>query len=245
MSTFLKANLAAIENLNQRGGRMLSIIDLIQRETVPIDLATYLICAMKENASILIGSEPGGAGKTTVMGALLGILPHDNQIITIPDAYYVHNIPKSFSDGCRTLIVHEIGTGTYFSYLSGHPIRELLMLVDKHTRFISNLHPDTIEKIESMFKSFGIDENLFSKINLVILLEYNKRTSNRWIREVWESKKPNSKHKLIYRKDGGFQSNFSDLYFYNHNIFDEIHSKIQYLIDNLITQLEDVANFMK
>jgi type IV secretory pathway ATPase VirB11/archaellum biosynthesis ATPase len=64
-----------IEQLNQRGGRMLSIVDLIQAGTIRVQMAAYAMRAMAEGASLLTAAGPGGAGKTTLMAALLNFLP--------------------------------------------------------------------------------------------------------------------------------------------------------------------------
>ena len=39
-------NLRQIEQLNQRGGRMLSIVDLIQAGTISVEMAAYTMRAM-------------------------------------------------------------------------------------------------------------------------------------------------------------------------------------------------------
>ena len=64
-----------IERCNQRGGRMLSEVDLLSANTVTPDLAAYLLAAIRGGASFMVGAQPGGAGKTTVMGALLNFVP--------------------------------------------------------------------------------------------------------------------------------------------------------------------------
>ena len=67
----IKKHCAEIDRCNQRGGRMLSIVDLIDAGTVTRDLAAYSLAAISNGASFMVGAMPGGAGKTTVMGALL------------------------------------------------------------------------------------------------------------------------------------------------------------------------------
>ncbi len=62
-----------IEQLNQRGGRTLSIVDLIQAGTINVEMAAYAMRAMAEGASLLTAARPGGAGKTALMAAILGL----------------------------------------------------------------------------------------------------------------------------------------------------------------------------
>ena len=63
----IRNHCAEINRCNQRGGRMLSIVDLIQAGTISRDLAAYALAAIGNGASFLVGAMPGGAGKTTVM----------------------------------------------------------------------------------------------------------------------------------------------------------------------------------
>ena len=75
MSSDTVQHCAEIERCNQRDGRMLSIVDLIEADTVTRDLAAYSLAAIGSGASFMVGALPGGAGKTTVMGALLNFVP--------------------------------------------------------------------------------------------------------------------------------------------------------------------------
>jgi type IV secretory pathway ATPase VirB11/archaellum biosynthesis ATPase len=74
-----------IERLNQRGGRTLSIVDLIQAGTLTVEMAACAMRAMHEGASLLTGARPGGAGKTTLMAAILNFLPPQVALITVDD----------------------------------------------------------------------------------------------------------------------------------------------------------------
>jgi len=38
---------------------------------------------LAEGASLLTGARPGGAGKSTLMGAILGLMPPDVPIVTV------------------------------------------------------------------------------------------------------------------------------------------------------------------
>ena len=67
----VKKHVEEINRCNQRGGRMLSIVDLIDAGTVDKSIAAYFLAVISKGKSFLVGAKPGGAGKTTVMGALL------------------------------------------------------------------------------------------------------------------------------------------------------------------------------
>ena len=63
--------------------RTLSIVDLIQAGTLNVEMAAYAMRARHEGASLLTAARPGGAGKTTLMAALLSFLPPGVPIVTV------------------------------------------------------------------------------------------------------------------------------------------------------------------
>ncbi|NLX42680.1 MAG: hypothetical protein GXY79_04280, partial [Chloroflexi bacterium] len=73
--------IAIVNRANQRGGRMLSIVDLLLAETLTLPQAAWLAAQVLGGRSFLVGARPGGAGKTTVMGALLGLLPRNEPVL--------------------------------------------------------------------------------------------------------------------------------------------------------------------
>ena len=83
MNQLNQHNLKQIRGLNQRGGRMLSIIDLLEAGTVNSEMAGFLLYAMNNNLSFLTAANPSGTGKTTLMGAILNLLKPGVKIITL------------------------------------------------------------------------------------------------------------------------------------------------------------------
>jgi len=78
-------NIRQLEELNQRGGRMLTVVDLIEAGTISPEMAAAVMEALARGASILTGARPSGAGKTTVLAAFLNLLPPDVTIVTVDD----------------------------------------------------------------------------------------------------------------------------------------------------------------
>ncbi len=69
----IAGHLRTLADCNQRGGRLLSLVDLLEAGTVNLPLAGYLAAVMRRGSSLLVGARPGGAGKTAVMVALLNL----------------------------------------------------------------------------------------------------------------------------------------------------------------------------
>ncbi|PIQ44878.1 MAG: hypothetical protein COW04_10645, partial [Deltaproteobacteria bacterium CG12_big_fil_rev_8_21_14_0_65_43_10] len=64
-----------LSKLGHRGERPLSVLDLIERETFDLELAAWLMSRVARGASFIVGANPGGVGKSTIMRALLGLAP--------------------------------------------------------------------------------------------------------------------------------------------------------------------------
>ena len=111
-----------LNRCNQRGGRMLSIFDLLEAETLDLDLAAYLMARISRGASFMVGAVPGGAGKTTVMCALLNFVPADVQLAAAtPEA--VQRAANREMSRRTCFVCHEIGSGSYYAYLWSDALR--------------------------------------------------------------------------------------------------------------------------
>lgn len=186
-----------IDRCNQRGGRMLSVVDLIEAGTVPRDLAAYLLAAVGGGASFMVGAVPGGAGKTTVMGALLNFVPADAALVP---ADGIESIRAALDRPRprRCFICHEIGRGHYYSYLWGEVLREYFKLARAGHLLATNLHADTIEEARDQIRGgSGVPEEEFRLMNLGVFIEAT--AAGRKIVEVWESD-GRSDHRPVYAR---------------------------------------------
>jgi energy-coupling factor transporter ATP-binding protein EcfA2 len=119
-----------IEQLNQRGGRMLSIVDLIQAGTINVEMAAYAMRAMAEGASLLTAARPGGAGKTTLMAAILGLLPPDVPLVTVDTSRIIHDGLQRSATEPACYLAHEIGSGDWYGYIWGQDVGNFFSLID-------------------------------------------------------------------------------------------------------------------
>jgi len=184
-----------LNRCNQRGGRMLSIFDLLAAKTLDLDLAAYLMARISTGSSFMVGSVPGGAGKTTVMCALLNFVPVDVPLIAAtPEAVYE-------AAGTRACYVcHEIGSGYYFAYLWADQLRAYCGLSDQGHILATNLHADNPEQARNQICNTNkVQSNHFNKFDLLIFLriENGYLKVHRWIEEVYSSN-GSSGHELIF-----------------------------------------------
>jgi hypothetical protein len=206
----IERHCAQIERCNQRGGRMLSIVDLIEAGTFTRELAAYALAAISQGASFMVGALPGGAGKTTVMGALLNFVPRDVELLP---AVGMASIQEGMSDTAprRCYICHEIGPGAYYAYLWNRELRAYFELAGAGHMLATNLHADTYAQAQAQICGGNrVPEASFRRMNLMffILLDQDARGLVRRIDTVWESDGENP-HRLVYSAGllwGGIES---------------------------------------
>lgn len=189
-----------LNRCNQRGGRMLSVFDLLAAKTLDLDLAAYLMARISKGASFMVGSVPGGAGKTTVMCALLNFVPADITLVAAtPEAVYQAVNGKSKQSACY--ICHEIGSGYYFAYLWADELRAYCSLSEHGHILATNLHADNLEQARNqVFNTNSVPVKHFNKFELLIFLriENHYLKTKRWIEEVY-SGDGSSGHELIFQ----------------------------------------------
>ena len=188
-----------LNRCNQRGGRMLSVLDLLAAKTLDLDLAAYLMARISTGSSFMAGSVPGGAGKTTVMCALLNFLPVDVPLIAAtPEAVYEAANANVSPRACY--VCHEIGSGYYFAYLWAEQLRAYCKLFEHGHMLATNLHADTLEQAKiQVCNTNGVPGEHFNKFELLIFLSIENRylKTKRRVEEVY-SGDGSSEQKLIF-----------------------------------------------
>lgn len=158
--------LKVVNRSNQRGGRMLSVVDLLEAGTLSMSHAAWLLRKIEEGSSWLVGARPGGAGKTTVMSALIAMLPEKTPIkLTNPGSGW-----KRCSPG-DCIVSYEISPGSYDAYLWGEDLRALTELGLAGCRIVSNLHADTLDEArEQIVRENNASEEGFMAFDVFIPL---------------------------------------------------------------------------
>ena len=181
---------------------MLSVVDLIEAGTMTAELAAYCLAAIGQGASFIVGAMPGGAGKTTVMGALLNFAPADVELVPADGQAAISRGLRDSSKR-RCFICHEIGAGPYYAYLWDQELRDYFSLAEAGHMLATNLHADTYEQARDQICGQNeVPESALRRMNLMLFLSV--RGAQRRIETVWESDEQQS-HRLIYKAgNGGF-----------------------------------------
>ncbi|MBN1349654.1 hypothetical protein JXJ21_09610 [candidate division KSB1 bacterium] len=198
----IHSHIAAINDCNQRGGRMLSVIDLIDAGTMDVALAAYLTACMRSGASLLVGARSGGAGKTTVMCALLNFLPNHTEIRAV-DSPKVLDSGLAAQSGTTCFIAHEVGSGPYYAYVWGEQARKFFKLAGDGHVIASNLHADTMQEVrDQLCEENRVDPEHLAAVTLKIFLRLKPGSGwepQRFIHEVYES--DGKQDQLIWQAD--------------------------------------------
>ena len=159
----MDAVIEVVNRANQRGGRMLSVVDLIERGTLTVEQSSWLLRRILEGSSFLVGATPGGAGKTAVMGALLTMLPGESKLYLTEGSKW-----KAAPEGA-CLVAYELNDSFYEAYIWGEDVRTFARLGVQGRRLVSNLHADTVEEArEQIVEQCGATEEEFCAFSLFI-----------------------------------------------------------------------------
>ena len=159
------------ERLNQRGGRTLSIVDLIQAGTISIEMAAVAMRAMHQGASILTGAVPGGAGKTTLMASILHFLPPDVPIVTVDHSRVIADgLARPPEPSCY--LAHEIGSGHWYGYIWGRDVADFLSLIEGQRRIASCLHADALPELTDILTSppLNVSPDQLARVDMVLFM---------------------------------------------------------------------------
>jgi len=150
---------------------MLSVPDLIEAGTLDIGLAAELMARLQAGASLLVGARPGGAGKTTVMCALLNVGPLDCRLVAAtPEA--VAAAPDAATSPKCCYVCHEIGAGSWYAYLWGAPLRAYCRL---DHMLATNLHADDADEArDQICGDNGVPEAHFNRFDVQLYLRVGR-----------------------------------------------------------------------
>jgi hypothetical protein len=172
-------NLEEIERLNQRGGRTLSFVDLIEAGTVSSALAGELAACVESGASILTAARRGGAGKSTLLADLLACLPPGERIVTTPDIdaveAAVEEAAKAPPAAPTCFLAHEIGSGPWYAYLWGRSAAGFFALARGRARIATCLHADELDELHGILESQGVDPEDVRSIGLLAFIKNARR----------------------------------------------------------------------
>jgi hypothetical protein len=197
--------LSQIDALNQRGGRTLSIIDLIRANTISAGAAAYVGRAIGRGASFLTAANPGGAGKTALLAALLGFLPDSRRIVAVDGPAVLSASETEATPACY--LAHEIGAGHWYGYIWGASVGRFLALAGEGHTAASCLHADLLEELYAALAAqpLEVDRTTLLDIDLILFMHVDREgAADAWaprrrVAAVYESDRRAGEHRLVFR----------------------------------------------
>ena len=192
-------NLSEIEGLNQRGGRMLSMVDLLEAGTLSVNMAGYLLFAIRHGASILTGARPGGAGKTALLGAILNLLPPGEKLVTVARNEVLRSAPQK--PAC--LLAHEIGGGPYYGYIWSDDVPAFFGKAAEGYRIAATIHADDAGEVREELSFLGVSDEALSHVAVMAFIQAERRgwKARHTVHSIYECNAPGS-HRLLFRAEG-------------------------------------------
>jgi hypothetical protein len=145
---------------------MLSVVDLLEAGTLTVDQTAWLLNTVLQGSSWLVGAKPGGAGKTTVMSALLAMAPKGAQV-------WLTNRGSGWQEreSGDYIVSYELSPGFYDAYIWGQDVVRMTALGSTGCRIVSNLHADTLEQARTQIVTeCGATEKGFRAFQIFIPL---------------------------------------------------------------------------
>lgn len=180
---------------------MLSVLDLLAAGSLSLEMGAFLLQRVHSGASFLTAAQPGGAGKTAVMGALLALTPPGAALreISGPEDVGVRDhepIPTWH-------VCHELGSGRVSGYLWGQALAEYFELLGPDSHLASNLHADTLPEVQAALGGAPnhLSTQTLEQVDLLLTLrvERNGEERRHRVAEVWSSE--GAEQTLAYRWD--------------------------------------------
>jgi hypothetical protein len=146
---------------------------------------------MRNGASLLVGARPGGAGKTTVMCALLNFLPDRTAIRAVESPTVLSAAERDPDPGGTCYLAHEIGSGPYYAYVWGREAQAFFRLVSQGHIIACNLHADTLAETQAQLcRENPVDPAHLAAVTLKVYIEVSRGTGffmRRRVNAVYES----------------------------------------------------------
>ena len=118
-----------------------SLLDLIEQGPFDLETAAWWMSHVTKGASWIVGSGPGGIGKSTTMRSFLSVVPGDR-----PFAIAMPGEIAALADQKRCTISLELSDHRPPGYLWDQDLRDFFDLSKARHQLVGNVHADTVEE---------------------------------------------------------------------------------------------------
>ncbi len=164
----------------------LSITQIVRAGTMPPRVAALLWLAMERGLSIVLAADPPGAGKTTILTALLAFAPPDASVYFTRGWGETFRLPpRQDGDGPTYILINEISDHLPV-YSWGPYVQRAFELMADGYALASTMHADTVDGVIAQLRDeCDVPERLLGNLALVVPL-YVGASGGKRIRRVRE-----------------------------------------------------------
>ena len=147
-----------------------SILELVNTGTLDLHLAAILWLMMEQRSSIVVGAGPNFAGKTTLLNALLDLLPPNMKRVYLYGDYHDFSFVKTAVPSETYLVAEEFNT--YLDYVWGQTAVTAFTLLKEGYSMGGTMHVRTPQELVYLFhKYLGLSLPLISNIDAVVNID--------------------------------------------------------------------------
>ena len=188
-----------------------SLIDLLEGGTLDLELAAFLVDRVRQGASLITGSGPGGIGKTTTMHALACFVGEG-----LPFFLALPGKADAVAAERACVVSNELSDHPPPTYLWGDDLRAFFAQGEKGHTLVSNVHADDLEEISGqILGENGVPAEQFRRVNLLVFIcleggnpperRIKDTTTRRIVNKVYYSD-GQTEHRLVYEAGGGLRA---------------------------------------
>lgn len=168
--------------ISGRDANRLSVLDLVRRDLMDIRSASVLWLLM-ERSSLIVASGPQLAGKTTLLTALLDLMPPSVEKVYTRGSEEDFSFLDQIGPAETLILVPEFSDHTP-AYLWGSGVRTLFDALEKGYRVAGTMHADTPEDVLAQFTEVGIRRTQLHYVGAIVNIRVETHAEDKLDRHV-------------------------------------------------------------
>jgi hypothetical protein len=164
----------------------MSIVEIMQAGTLPPRLAAAFWLGLERGASFIFAAEPPGAGKTTILTALLALATPETAVYFTRGWGETFDLPPQSDDYPTYLMVNEMSDHLPVYSWGPYVVRTFELVAEGYS-LCTTLHAETVEGVmEQLEEDNGVAREHLARLTFVVPLVIGQREglSIRRVRDV-------------------------------------------------------------
>lgn len=160
----------------------LTIVQVMERGTMPAELAAVFWLALERGASLIFAAEPPGSGKTAILTSLLTFLPPDTRVYFTRGWGETFDLPPLEDHRATYILVNEISDHLPVYSWGPYVVRVFELMAEGYS-LGSTMHADTVEEALEQLEGEGVPPGNLANLTFLATL-YTGYDGGRMVRRV-------------------------------------------------------------